>query len=291
MHRVLPGRQYRGRRDSRGQGAIYAGERSAHRPEDGTPVAAFWLFPLQISREPEREVSILFTVFSSWVGGPIGILVALIFAAGFVPEALQPSNASILLSKPTPRWLVLLGKHLGVVCFIGLHTAIFFLGTWIALGLRTGVWHAEYLIGIPLMIFHFATVYSFSLLIAVLTRSTMACVVGSVLFWIVCYCVNYGRHFAVAFEFMNPGAPPLPSFTVFLAELGYWLLPKPLDLTILLEMSLNLGADMATLADKQPVETVLQKERFYPIGVILSSCIFPIFSLWASASQLAKTDY
>jgi ABC-type transport system involved in multi-copper enzyme maturation permease subunit len=251
----------------------------------------FGLFPLDTTREPEREVNLLYTVFGSWFGGPVGVLVALIFAAGFVPESLQPANASVLLSKPAPRWLVLLGKYVGVVCFIGLHVAIFFLGTWFALGIKTNVWHPEYLMGIPLMIFHFAVVYAFSVMIAVLTRSTMACVVAGVLFWIVCYAVNYGRHFAVAYEWINSGGAPLPSFTVLLSEIGYWLLPKPLDLTILLERSLNLDSDMATLADKQPVASVLAHDLFHPIAVILTSCLFPIFALWASASQLAKTDY
>jgi hypothetical protein len=96
----------------------------------------------------------------------------------------------------------------------------------------------------------------------------------------------------VVYPEMNPGHTLL-AFTVFLSELGYWLLPKPVDFTILLENALNLGAAKTTLASQQPFATVLEEKRnlFHPILSIFSSCLFPAFALWASAAQLAKTDY
>ena len=167
---------------------------------------------------------------------------------------------------------------MGVVCFVALHATIFFLGTWIALGVCAPIiWPLDYLLGIPLMVFHFGVIFSASVMLAVLFRSTMACVVGGVLFWFVCYAVNYGRHFAVVYKDMNPGAEALPDFTLFLSEAGYWLLPKPADFTILFERALNLGAGMMTLDDQQPFKKVLEKELFHPILVLFTSCIFPVF--------------
>jgi hypothetical protein len=215
---------------------------------------------------------------------------ALVWTAGFVPESLHPSAAAVLLAKPVPRWLFLAGKFLGVVCFIALHVTIFFVGTWLALGLRTDHWPVGYLMGIPLMTYHFAVMFSFSVMLAVLFRSTTACVVGGVLFWIVCYAVNYGRHYAVTAN-LYPGGVELPAFTVFLSEFGYWVLPKPADFTILLEKSLNLGAGMMTLEEQAPFNLMLENNLFHPILSILTSCLFPAFALWASASHLAKTDY
>ena len=40
---------------------------------------------------------------------------ALVWTAGFLPDFLQPSAASVLFAKPVPRWTVLLGKYAGVV--------------------------------------------------------------------------------------------------------------------------------------------------------------------------------
>ncbi|MBI2803611.1 MAG: ABC transporter permease subunit [Planctomycetes bacterium] len=259
--------------------------------ESGRMNLLFGLFPVSFSRTPDEPVQLVLIYFASWVAGLAGILVALVFTAGFVPESLQPSAAAVLLAKPAPRWLILAGKFLGVVAFVTLHATIFFVGTWLALGLRTEAWkHAEYLLGIPLAVLHFTTVFSFSILIATLTRNTTACVVSSVLFWVVCGLINMGRHFAVSYSVLNPGQE-LPGFTVFLAELGYWLMPKPIDLIMLLEQSLRFDAVKQGFSDTEPIKTVLAQEMFHPLGVLLTSCVFPVFALWASASQLAKTDY
>lgn len=262
------------------------------REAPGRMTLLFGMFPVDFRRSADAETQFLLSLFASLIAGTAGILMALVWTAGFVPESLQPGAASILLAKPAPRWLILAGRFLGVVSFIGVHAAIFFIGTWIALGLRTSAWsHPEYLLGIPIMTFHFGVIFSFSVMLAVLFRSTMACVVGGVLFWIVCYAVNYGRHYAVVFGDLNPGAPALPGFTVFLSELGYWILPKPADFTIMLENALNLGAGLVTLKGQPPFATVIQKEHFHPLLSIFTSCLFPAFALWASASQLSKTDY
>jgi ABC-type transport system involved in multi-copper enzyme maturation permease subunit len=250
----------------------------------------FGIMNYTFTRKASDEVHFLLSIFASWIAGTAGIIMALVWTAGFVPEAQQPSAASVLLAKPVPRWLFLTGKFLGVVCFIGLHAAIFFVGTWVALGLRTNQWPGAYLLGIPLMVFHFAAVFSFSVMLAVLFRSTMACVVGSVLFWVACYAINYGRHFAVVYPELHPGHA-LPEFTVFLSELGYWVLPKPADFTLMLEQALKLGDAKITLASQQPFAGVLAKDLFHPIASILTSCLFPVFALWAAAAQLAKTDY
>lgn len=250
----------------------------------------FGVFSYPFPRMADTEVRFLLNIFASWVAGFAGIMVALIFTAGFVPDSLQPSAASVLLAKPAPRWLFLLGKFLGVVCFIALHVTIFFVGTWLAIGLSTNYWHVAYLLGIPLMIFHFAIIFSFSVMLAVLFRSTTACVVGTIFFWIVCGLVNYGRHSAIVYAELNPGYA-LPTFSVYFSEFAYWLLPKPADFILLLQQSLELHKDMGTLQATQPFTAVLEKNLFHPIAVILTSCIFPVFALWASASQLSKTDY
>ena len=249
------------------------------------------LSEVSFSRTAEGQVQFLLNIFASWIAGTIGILMALVWTAGFVPESLHPSAASVLLAKPVPRWLFLTGKYLGVVCFVALQVTIFFVGTWLALGVKTNIWTPEYLLGIPLLVFHFAVIYAFSVMLAVLFRSTTACVVGVVLFWAVCFAINWGRHFTVAYADMNPGGPPLSGFTMFLSELGYWLLPKPVDYRLLLERSMQLGDSMMALETQAPFKNVLDKDDFHPLLIIVSSCGFPVFALWAAAAQLSKTDY
>ncbi len=43
---------------------------------------------------------------------------------------------------------------------------------------------------IPLLLLQFAIFYSFSVLLGVITRSTVACVFGAVLFWLLAWGIN-----------------------------------------------------------------------------------------------------
>ena len=102
--------------------------------------------------------------------------------------------------------------------------------TWLALGLRTNVRDMTVWWCIPLLSLQFAIFYSFSVLLAVLTRSTVACVFGSVLFWLLSWAINYGR-------IMTRRAPLseyVSSLTAALANVAYWIFPKPIDSGVIL---------------------------------------------------------
>jgi hypothetical protein len=160
----------------------------------------FGMISAPLHRGDEEQVKFIHIILGQWVAGVAGLLLAVIFTAGFLPSFLEPNAATILLAKPVPRWLLLLGKFLGVVLFLSLFCGLFILGTWWALYLKTGVYEAGYLWGWPLLVFHFLVVYAFGVLLAVMTRNTTVCVFGTIFFWLLCYGVNYGRHAHVALE-------------------------------------------------------------------------------------------
>jgi ABC-type transport system involved in multi-copper enzyme maturation permease subunit len=243
------------------------------------------------NRHPEDAVKFIQVVLAGFVAGVLGFALTLIWTAGFVPDFLQPSSASVLLAKPLPRGALLTGKYLGVLAFVGFQVLVFFGGTWLALALRTGVWHAGYLAAIPLFLLQFALVSSFGVFLAVLTRSTVACIFGSILFWLMCWGMNVGRHFAVGFELLSGGVARLGTFSRALIEAGYWLLPKPADVLVLLEDALGAGTHTTTISRQPEFQAVLAAGDFSPELSILSSFAFAVIMLFISARQLAKTDY
>ena len=85
-----------------------------------------------------------------------------------------------------------LPERFGISPSRGFQVTLFVLLTWLALGARTGVWSVTYWWCIPLLLLQFAIFYSFSALLAVVTRSTVACAFGSVLFWLLAWGINYG---------------------------------------------------------------------------------------------------
>src|ERR1700676_5466462 len=160
----------------------------------GELTLGFGVFRVPLARDDRSAVHFLQLLLAAGVADTLGLLLTLVWTAGFLPGFLDSRSVSVLLAKPAPRWMLLAGKYLGVLAFVLLHAALFVGGTWLALGLRTQVWDASYLYCIPLLLMHFAVFFSVSLLLAVFTRSTVVCVFGSILFWCIAWGMNYGRH-------------------------------------------------------------------------------------------------
>jgi hypothetical protein len=245
---------------------------------------AFGAVRVPLARDGIDGVRHVYLLLAGGVADALGVLLALVWTAGFLPTFLDPGAASVLLAKPVPRWSLLAGKCLGVLVLVGFQALVFVGGTWAALGLATGVWEMAYLWCVPLLLLHFATVFSVSALLAVCTRSTAACVIGSVLFWLLCWAMNYGRHFALGV----PDVQQLPGSLTWLLEAGYWVLPKPADLGLLLCDALDAGRHFSKGVALQNVQ---DRGEFHPGLSVLSSLAFAVAMLWVAGRQFVTTDY
>jgi hypothetical protein len=238
-------------------------------PLDGDLSAAVRMLELQLA---------------AWVAAAVGLLMALVWTAGFLPAFLEPGAATVLLAKPVPRWCLLAAKYLAVVVFVGAQQVLFVFGTWLALGIRTGVWDPAFLACIPWLILQFAVFFSFSTLLAVSTRSTAACVFGSILFWVLCWGVNLGRHTVLL----------LPEFrdmsVVFrtVTDVAYGVLPKPADLSLVLGEILCVDSDFGSVLRRGALE---KAGAFPPAWFLLSSLGFAGGMLAVSGRQLETTEY
>jgi ABC-type transport system involved in multi-copper enzyme maturation permease subunit len=221
---------------------------------------------------------------ASGVADVVGLLLALLWTAGFLPAFLEPAVASVLLAKPVPRWVLLAGKIFGVLAFVAIQAALFVGGTWLALGLRTGVWDFAYFLCIPLLVLHFAVFFSFSAMLAVATRSTVACVFGSLLFWGLCWGMNFGRHAAQVIPDLNGLSPALAMTT----EIGYWVMPKPFDFHLLLSDGLQPGGVFARLVSTQ---TLAEHGAWSPLASVLASLAAALVLLGVASYEFLTADY
>jgi ABC-type transport system involved in multi-copper enzyme maturation permease subunit len=235
-------------------------------------------------RERSDAVHLVELLLGWGIAGTLGVLLALVWTAGFMPTFLEPSTAAVLLAKPLARWQLLLGKYLGVLTFVAFQAALFVVLTWLALGVRTGVWYAAYLWCIPLLVVQFAIFYSFSVLIAVMTRSTVACVLGSVLYWLLAWGINYASVMVGGVH----DAPHLSGATLALSRAGYWISPKPIDAGLILFNALEAGQHFARPLVFTQVEA---SGGFSPLLSILSSLVITAVLLGISIHELNSTDY
>lgn len=247
----------------------------------------FGSIKLPLARDAREAVHFLQLVLAGGVADAMGLLLTLIWTAGFLPGFLDSRGAPVLLAKPAPRWLLLLGKYVGVLSFVLLHAVLFVGGTWLALGWRTGVWESAYLWCVPLLLAHFAIFFSFSLLLAVCTRSTVVCVFGSIVFWCICWGMNFGRHAALA-ETYHPTEATFAGPALSLVEAGYWTLPKPADIGMVLYDALEAGESFGQIA---AFESVATHGDFHPWLSFAASLAFMAVVLFGAARQFAVLDY
>lgn len=279
-----------------------------------------------LHRTPEKAVRQVQLILAGWVADTAGVLLALICTAGFLPSFLDPSCATVLLAKPVPRWSLLAGKFLGVLLFVLVQATVFVLGTWLALGWTTGVWDMLYLFSLPLLMLHFSVFFSFSTFLAVWTRSTIACIFGTLLFWVMCWGMNYGHHYFLArqlddsrfrvkppemlvlapaptagvpFALPWPGlsvlgqattdrAPPVTPSSSVLMNVGYWAMPKPADLVNLMFVSLEADQYFGEMHEF----TILKKHGALDFGLsVLTSLLFMVVMLAIAGYEFISAEY
>ncbi|MDR3638307.1 MAG: transcriptional regulator [Isosphaeraceae bacterium] len=250
----------------------------------GRMTLAFGAVSFPVSRERRDAVHFLELLLAGGIAGTAGILLALVWTAGFVPSFLEPNAASVLLAKPVTRRQLLLGKYFGVLAFVAFQVVLFVALTWLALGVRTNVWDMTYWWCIPLLLLQFAIFYSFSALLAVMSRSTVACVFGSVLFWLLAWGINYGSVMTRAL----PESHYLASSTRASAKAAYWIFPKPIDGGLILFNAL----DAQHHFEKPEVFRVLEADKGFSPGLsVLSSLVMTVALLALSARELEGMDY
>lgn len=251
---------------------------------EGKLYLGFGMIEVARSRQASDAVRFLEVLLATTMAGMVGMVLAIIWTAGFLPTFLEPSAAAVLLVKPVPRWQLLIGKYLGVVLFVGVQVFFFVVLTWLALGWRTGVWDAHYLLTIPVMTLQFAIYYSFSVMLAVVTRNTVACAFGTLLFFAACIVMNTARHTMV----IHSGEPGYLTHVPAMVEAGYWFLPKPVDLVILLSSSLDAVNYFQQMFEYHALE---QRGALQPFYSVAASCLFMLASLWIAALQFNEIDY
>jgi ABC-type transport system involved in multi-copper enzyme maturation permease subunit len=250
----------------------------------GRITLAFGAVSFAVSRERAESVLFLELLLGGGFAGTLGLLLALVWTAGFVPTFLDPGAVSVLLAKPVARWQLLVGKYFGVLTFVGFQVVLFVVSTWLALGARTHVWNMTYWWCIPLLLLQFATFYSFSVLLAVMTRSTVACVFGSVLFWLLAWGINHGC--VMARGVLEPQYLPAGART--LAEVAYWVFPKPIDAGLILFNTLNAEHHF----EKPVVFQLLESgQRFSPLLSIVSSLALAVVLLALAIHEFNTKDY
>ena len=267
--------------------AARAGEKaladSGVRVAGGTLKLGFGAVTVPVARSRGDAVRYLQLTVAGTLADSAGLLLALLWTAGFLPTFLEPNAAAVMLGKPASRTLILLSKYAGVVLFVTLYALCFVGSTWLALGVATGVWTGGYWLAAPILAANFAIYYSVSAFLAVWTRSTVASAFGVLLFWFVTALINTAHHHYAA---LPPGA--VTAAATGLIDAAYWVFPKPLDYGAVFFDALGANEFAAELPD---VRAAREAGRLRPDLAFASGFAFAAATLGLACYEFEGTDY
>ena len=218
----------------------------------------------------------------------LGLMLALIWTAGFLPGFLDARSISVLLAKPAPRWVLICRQVPGraglraVQCRAVRRAAP---GRPSAcgpdFGTRPTCW------SIPLLLLHFSIFFGFSVLLAVCTRSAVVCVFGSLVFWCVAWSMNFGRHALFTSTDMVADSAAL----AVLQRHDRRRLLDPAQAGRSGHVALRFAGCAAIISASCSIRQALAAHGFSMMLSVLSSLAFAAVVLFASVRTFRATDY
>lgn len=117
----------------------------------------------------------------------IATILALVSTAGIFPDFLASGAIEFTLSKPIGRLRLFLTKYLAGLLFVTLQVGVFCAACFVVLGLRGAGWSPGIFVAVPLVVVFFSYLFGICVLIGVVTRSTIAALLLTVLAWMLIF--------------------------------------------------------------------------------------------------------
>lgn len=195
--------------------------------------------------------------------GTVGLFLALMATSTLIPSILQKGTIELLLCRPIPRWRIIGARFLGSVSIMAFNGAYLFIGVWVALGLKSGVWNSGFPLSIFLLVFAFVVLFALMALLSTVTENGPVGLLAA--YTVLLFSPILALHDRIT-----------PAFSQELYRLAfrflYWLLPKTAE-TI---------SGMRRLITGQEQDLAL---------VLLSSAAFGAICLGATMVYFTRKDY
>lgn len=130
-------------------------------------------------------------IWLTWVA----TILALVSTAGMIPEFIASGSVELSLSKPIGRVRLFLTKYAAGLIFAAMQVTVFSIGAFIVLGWRGGTWDTSVFLAIPLVVLFFSFLYCVCALLGLVTRSTIASILITLVVWFVIFIASKSEMF------------------------------------------------------------------------------------------------
>lgn len=157
----------------------------------------FWTFEGRFNTSVLSEAAFYKLEFLTW-GVPwwlskLATTLALISTASIIPDLVSGGTIEPLLSKPIGRVRLFLTKYLTGLLFVAVQIFVFSFGSFLVLGIRAGSWEFGLFLAVPIVLAFFSYIFAFCAFMGLLTRSTIAALLLTMLFWFMLFVVHTGE--------------------------------------------------------------------------------------------------
>ncbi len=125
-------------------------------------------------------------VWLTWVAA----ILALISTASIFPDFLAGGAIELTLSKPISRVRLFFTKFLTGLLFVTLQVGVFTLACFIVIGVRGSSWEWGLWLAVPIVVLFFSYLFSLCTLFGVVTRSTIASLLLTLVVWVALFMLN-----------------------------------------------------------------------------------------------------
>jgi ABC-type transport system involved in multi-copper enzyme maturation permease subunit len=140
---------------------------------------------------PDRFYKTLFSSFGVkfWLAW-LATILALVSTAGIFPDFIAGGAIELTLSKPISRLRLFLTKYATGLLFVALQVGVFTLASFLVIGIRGKTWEPAMFLAIPIVVVFYSYLYSVCVLLGLVTRSTIASLLLTLLVWGFLFCLN-----------------------------------------------------------------------------------------------------
>ena len=145
----------------------------------------FWFEFPELSSDPVHLYKWLFSflVVGGWLTW-VATILALISTASIFPDFVSGGSIDLFLSKPISRLRLFFTKYLTGLLFVFLQVTLFCAASLLVLRVRGRIWEPGLFLAVPIVVIFYSYLFSVCTLLGILTRSTLASLLLTFLFWI-----------------------------------------------------------------------------------------------------------
>jgi ABC-type transport system involved in multi-copper enzyme maturation permease subunit len=135
-------------------------------------------------------IDVFLSVVFDQIAGNMGVIFCIAATAFFVPQMIEKGAADVLFHKPLGRSTFYVARYFSGLLFVGMLSVLLASGIYIGLALVSGHHDPGILLAAPLLTYLFGLIYAVSMFVGVLTRSTVASILLTTIFFAFNGCVH-----------------------------------------------------------------------------------------------------